>query len=215
MGRLKVQVRLGVRADAANVCALAPDTVILAGGAPSLRSYRSFGIADDGSTIAPALFTARELLARSDSPIVRHAVIIDELGGYEAIGAAELLQEHGAHVTFVTPFSRFAPKLESALVTQPALKRLRRGQFQLLTGAALLRIGEAHCLVGWQEGGASTRIDAQLIATAGPGVPDETLARALHSSGVPVVTIGDARSPGSTLEYAIREGHDAAMRIGG
>lgn len=211
--QFNVDVRLGTRAEAAAIAALSPDVVILACGVSDSVSSLSLevnGHINDSSRIQ----TARQFLDSENPTRVKAAVVVDELGGYEAIGAAERLIESGARVGFVTGFSSFAPRLESALVTQPALHRLRRGNFELLTGARIVEARDNYCTVAWLEGGATRRLESELIVIASPGEPDERLAANLASLHVPILTIGEGRSPGTTLENALREGHDAAMRVG-
>src|SRR3546814_19269691 len=62
-----------------------------------------------------------------------HAVVIDDLGHYEASGAAEYLIRQGASVDFVTRHYALAPLIETAHMTDTALARLQRGESRLHT----------------------------------------------------------------------------------
>jgi hypothetical protein len=116
-------------------------------------------------------------------------------------------------VTFVTGFARFAPRLESALVSRPALQRLRRGKFTLLTNAEVLELGSSSCRVE-SSVGHLTEVPAQLLVIAAPGSPDDRLIAAALNARQRVIMIGEASLPGMTLERAIRDAHDVAMRLG-
>jgi hypothetical protein len=142
----------------------------------------------------------------------RNAVVLDELGTYEAIGAAEWLVEQGVAVTFVTGLRSFAPRLDAALVTRPALERLRRSRFELFSRAALVEVRPDACALAWLDGGASWSVPADLGVTALPGMPADELKSALEALGYPVYVVGDARHP-DTLESAIRDAHLAARQI--
>jgi hypothetical protein len=160
--------------------------------------------------------SAREVLARGLGAGLRHAVVVDELGTYEAIGAAEWLLEQGVAVQFITGHRAFAPRLEAALVSAPALTRLRRHGFELHTRAALLAVGPGTCELGWLEGGHPWSVPADLVVMAAPGLPDDPLVQALQAAlvapGSQVLAVGDARHSG-TLEDAIRAAHTAAMGL--
>jgi hypothetical protein len=157
--------------------------------------------------------SARESLAGNLSDATASAVVLDQLGGYEAIGAAEQLVMRGARVTFVTTFTRFAPKLEAALISQPALKRLRRGAFSLLTAADVVAFDGTCASISIDGVGNEARVDAERLIVASPGLPDEQLRNDL-ARHFRVISVGEASSPGAALENAIREGHDAAMLLG-
>ena len=210
---LDVDIVLGRPAEAAMLAEPPGDVVLIATGAmpdPELpRLARSAG--DDPH--APRLMTARELLGAAAAPAADTAVVFDQSGGYEAIGAAEWLIEQGVAVTFVTGFSRFAPRLESALVSRPALQRLRRGEFALLTNAEVLELGPSSCRVE-STVGRLTELPAELLVIAAPGSPDDRLIAAARNARQRVITIGEARLPGMTLERAIHDAHDVAMRLG-
>lgn len=219
MTRLDVDVRLQARGDAALAAQLGIDAVLVATGSqgtPSLAQRHLPGAPGDGAPSLPVL-TARQLLADGAPAGVREAVVLDELGTYEAVGAAEWLVERGIAVQFVTGLSGLAPRLAAALVPAPALARLRRGPFTLSVRAALLagaspRAG--HCRLGWLDGGEPWDVPAQLLVVAAPGHPDLPLVAALEAAGVPqVAAIGDARATG-TLEEAIRAANAAVLALG-
>ena len=78
--------------------------------------------------------TAAELLSGGYNQTQGSALVFDEVGGYEAIGAAEFLLQQGADVTFVTSLDSFAPQMMAIGVGVPAMQRLQAtGRFRLLT----------------------------------------------------------------------------------
>ncbi|MGJ3558247.1 hypothetical protein ACR6C2_01915 [Streptomyces sp. INA 01156] len=75
--------------------------------------------------------SSRDVLALTTVPAA--AVVVDEIGEYEALGVAELLVEAGAHVTFVTPFAAVGLPAEATGRPSTALGRLRaHGRFTAL-----------------------------------------------------------------------------------
>ncbi len=216
--RLGVEVRLNTRGSVALARALQINTVMVASGSlpPSLLEQRHQPGSSRLISASLPVVSAREVLARGLGAGLRHAVVVDELGTYEAIGAAEWLLEQGVAVQFITGHRAFAPRLEAALVSAPALTRLRRHGFELHTRAALLAVGPGTCELGWLEGGHPWSVPADLVVMAAPGLPDDPLVQALQAAlvapGSQVLAVGDARHSG-TLEEAIRAAHTAAMGL--
>lgn len=220
MARLGVDVRLQTRGDAPLAAQLCIDAVLVATGgqgSASLEQRHQPAMASAGGQ-SPRVVTARQLLAAGAPVGVSQAVVLDELGTYEAIGAAEWLVERGIHVQFVTGHASFAPRLAAALVPAPALARLRRGPFTLSLRAALLDVDAlapaGRCRLRWLDGGEPWEVAAQLVVVAAPGRPDLALVEALQRAGLPrLAAIGDARASG-TLEDAIRAANAAVVALG-
>lgn len=213
LGRLRVDVRLGLRGDVESARALGASRVLVAtGAAPGpLEQRYAPGLPRIATSTMPTL-GARELLASPDGgpASVRRALVLDDLGTYEGIAAAELLVSRGVEVVYVTGDRSFAPRLESALVPGPALERLRRGAFTLHTRACVRHVDRRECTLSWLEGGEPWQEPADLFVAALPGWPADPLVAALRAAGLDAVAIGDARHPG-TLEHAIHAGHAAAL----
>ncbi|HEX6239023.1 MAG TPA: mycofactocin system FadH/OYE family oxidoreductase 2 [Acidimicrobiales bacterium] len=94
-GRLGVEVRYRVEADAATVLAERPDVVVVATGSSPARPWWAPG--DE-----PRLVDVVDVLEGRAVPAGR-VVVVDELGFHQATSVAELLADRGCDVTVVTP----------------------------------------------------------------------------------------------------------------
>ncbi len=124
--RLGVTVLLNQSVDAAFIRRHMPAVVILATGAsPRVDGVqrRRQGMTVPGVDLEHVIST-QTLLRGHHNRIGKSTLVFDDVGAYEAIGAAEFLAEHGAQVTFATSHTSFARRMESALVAQPTLERL-------------------------------------------------------------------------------------------
>lgn len=93
MNRLGVDVRLGALAEASDVLALSPDTVIIAtGGLPLAGRFT-------GQELA---VTTWDILSGQAQP-GKDVLVLDESGGPAALSTAEVLADGGAKVEIVTP----------------------------------------------------------------------------------------------------------------
>jgi NADPH-dependent 2,4-dienoyl-CoA reductase/sulfur reductase-like enzyme len=213
-GRLGVEVELGSRVDRALVVREAPDVVIVATGSRT----RTDGV----QTARPATRVAGLERARVCSPRGLHAgevtpaataLVLDDLGHYEAIGAAEHLLAAGCSVTFASRFERLAPLLDVTLQTEPALARLHAThRFRFLGRQELVRAGGGRALLRSLDGGGDEEVPAELVVLVAGPLPDRALADALAGLGVEVHVVGDARGP-RYLQAAIHEAHHAARGI--
>ena len=212
---LGVDVRLGTYLTSEEIVAMAPDAVILAtGSSPMIDGTQHLS---PGSTVRgfdrPEVVTSEQLMMdRSNRNWGDRAVVFDDVGHYEAVAAAEFLQERGLRVTFVTSLSSFAPKLEVSLSSIPALERLARGQFELITYAKLLAVEEKAVVIKARYGGPERSIDADTVVWVTHNCSNRDLLDELAASSIRTIAVGDARSP-RFLQTAIREGHMAARSI--
>ena len=142
----------------------------------------------------------------------RSAVVLDDIGHYEAVAAAEFLVDRGASVTYVTGCGSFAPKMNGSFRNDVALQHLYRGRFRLLVGHQLTRITPEDCEVRPLQGERSESVQADLVVLVTNKRPARGLYDALRGRVPAVEAIGDAASP-RTLQDAVREGHLAARRI--
>lgn len=212
--KLGVNVELSTYLTAEDVEERAPDAVIIATGSFPMPSgeqhltpgHRASGIDD------PRVVTSHDLLMdRTNRDWGARAVVFDDVGHYEAIAAAEFLVGKGAAVTFATSLSSFAPKLEVSLSAEPALQRLARGNFKLITYAKVMAITPEGVSIGQRFGGADELFEADTIVWVGHNRANRALTEEIRLP-VPVITVGDARSP-RFLQTAIREGHLAARNL--
>lgn len=215
VNRLSVDVRLNTRLDAESALALRPDAVIVATGSrPRLDGWQSARPGEPARGIEQAHVVSTEaLFAGARNQLGTHAFVFDDVGAYEAIGAAEWLLEKGLTVTFATRHNAFAHRLEGALVAEPALQRLRRsGRFTLMTRAHLKAIGEADVEVGYLDGGPSAHVPADTVVFVSLNMPERSIASTLKERGLEVHLVGDANSP-RFLPTAFKEARRAGMAV--
>jgi len=212
--RLGVEVRPSSYMEADDILAKGADLVILAIGADPAASLRQVLfpaepiVVESGSCI----ITSLELFADRASDRGGSAVIIDEVGHYEAIACAEFLLERGLAVTFATRHKLFAPQIEIALRTQSALERLyARGDFALRVGSRLVAVRPGVADIAPNYGKRIEHCKADTVVWVGVRPGQMALANELQAKGAQVVAIGDMVA--RNLQTAIREGHLAARRI--
>jgi 2,4-dienoyl-CoA reductase-like NADH-dependent reductase (Old Yellow Enzyme family)/thioredoxin reductase len=214
MDRRGVTVRLNTWVDGALVREMDPDAIIMATGA----SPRMDGVQNAMPTQViegvdqDHVIPTRQLLQGHHNQIGETAMVFDEVGGYEAIGAAEFLVEQGANVTFVTSLPSFAPRMMPAGIVKPALQRLNaKGTFRLITDAWVERFGEDNAVVHSLTGMPSEEIDAETVVLISGGRPNIDLLDELDD-GVEVHTIGDANIP-LFLPAAFAQANAAARAV--
>ena len=142
LSRLGVEVRTGVRADAAAVLAEQPDALVIATGAAPVDCR------DDGVEVADGAFVIDVVCVQEPDPeterrlaAARNALVVDDGSGFwEACSAAERLAERGLAVQFATPARAMAANLPAESIG-PLLRRLRGYDVQLLP---MHRVSEIH-----------------------------------------------------------------------
>ena len=211
--RLEVDVRLGTPVDAALVTREAPDVVIIATGSkPRMDGFQAARPGDSLPGVdLPHVVNTWQLLG-GDAPPATTAVVLDELGHYEAIGAAEFLRRQGVAVTFVTRHAQMGPLLEGAMTTEPAYQRLIGPGFELMTRSQLVEITPTTALIRSLDSGAERTVDARLVVLVSGNESEHTLADELKATGVKVRMVGDSLSA-RFLQVAIHEGHHAALAV--
>lgn len=214
MTRLGVDVRLNQWVDGTFVKELAPDALILATGASPRMSGIQNGMAAQTieGTEQDHVIPTRQLLTGHHNQIGKTAMVFDEVGGYEAIGAAEFLVEQGAEVTFVTSLPAFAPRMAPAGILKPALERLNaKGTFRLITDAWVEKFTENSARVHSLAGGPSEDIAAETAVLITGGRPNIDLLDELDDD-IEVHTIGDAHIP-NFLPSAFAQGNMAGRAV--
>lgn len=207
MERLGVDVRLAARVSGDDVDALRPEAIVVAVGARQTVAQLPPGAAPGRA------LTAAELLLGGYNRIEGSALVYDEVGGYEAIGAAELLLQQGANVTYVTSLESFAPPMTAIGVGVPAVERLRAtGRFRLLTQATLDSVGSDSAVVASRAGWPNLEVAAETLVLVTDRGPDRTLVDDFTRLDCRTEVVGDAASPG-LLPGAIATAHMAARSI--
>lgn len=213
--RLGVDVRLSTYVQEDEVREIAPDVLILATGSlPPMDGRQMFEpVHVTGGMESRIVVSSHDLLLdRSNRDWGSRAVVFDDAGHYEAVAAAEFLIDKGVAVTFATSHPQFAPGLVNSLSAEPALQRLAKGDFRLITYARLDSVGAASARIGLRYGGPAEDVPADTVVVVGHNVGNRELAEALADWGGKIVVVGDARSP-RYLQTAIREGHLAARGL--
>ncbi|MFC4295891.1 FAD-dependent oxidoreductase [Novosphingobium tardum] len=214
--RLGVEVRLSTYIEADEIVAEGFDAVIVATGAQPRMDGRVISAPGlpiqgvDGRNV----ISTHDLFRSPASYNPARAVVIDDLGHYEGIAAAEQLTSSGAAVACISRHPSFAPLVESALMVEPALERLALAEFEQLARHRAVRIERDAVIaapVYMPAGSGERRIPADLVVVVTANRPDRSLAQSLAGK-VEVTMAGDARSP-RFLQQVIREGHLAGATI--
>jgi 2,4-dienoyl-CoA reductase-like NADH-dependent reductase (Old Yellow Enzyme family) len=214
LARLDVDVRTATPADPALILQLLPDQVIVATGARALRDGIQAarpGLRPSGVDL-PHVCTAAEV-HRGEGAGAQHAVVLDDLGTYEAVGAAEQLAGQGTQVVIVTRFSGPAESLGVTLERDPARQRLERAGVRCLDGFELRAIGRDGVDLVSLAGSRRLHEASDLVVLITGYEPVAGLADELRAAGVPVTVAGDAATPGR-LRDATRSGMRAVLEFG-
>jgi 2,4-dienoyl-CoA reductase-like NADH-dependent reductase (Old Yellow Enzyme family) len=215
LDRLGVEIRFGAYIEAGDVAALAPDILIVAtGSTPRSDGRQMFTPKEyaDGMDRPNVLSSHDLLLAPKDRDFGRRALVFDDPGHYEGIAAAESLLARGVSVTYATGHPSFAPKLAASLSAEPALERLAKGDFRLMTYAKLLGVRDQSAVLAHRYGGPPIEVEADTVIFVSHNAPNRELLDLLGEFKGPVIPVGDVRSP-RYLQVAIREGHMAGRSI--
>jgi 2,4-dienoyl-CoA reductase-like NADH-dependent reductase (Old Yellow Enzyme family) len=216
--RLGVDVRLSTYVEAADVLAMRPDATIVATG--SVPRMDGMQMSNPGEIIAG--MDQRHVVSSWDvlgdpgvAADVQSAVVIDDLGHYEAVAVSEYLVARSIQVHYVSRHISFAPLVEAALMTEPALRRLGARTFHQHLRSRALRIGPESVLVAptyTDVDEAAVRLPAQLVVVVSSNRSVNDLAERLRGACAHVELIGDARSP-RQLQQAMLDGHQAGASV--
>lgn len=215
MERRGVTVLLDTWVNRAFIETHRPDVVILAtGGSPPMDGKQTpVPDVEVGGVKQDHVVSAAQLLTGRHNQVGGTALVLDDVGGYEGIGAAEFLVEKGASVTFVTTKEMFAPKMMVPGVAVPALERLNKdGRFRLVTRAYLKDVGTDDAVVGSLEGWPDMAVSAETVVLVTPSRPNNTLAGEIEALGIPVHVVGDAIEQ-ALLPAAFRTANLAARAL--
>lgn len=210
LGRLGVERRLGSRVDA--TLARGFDAVVVATGSLPRR--------DGGQRLRPAFevdgieraVSPLEVLA-GEVPVPRTALVFDDCGNYEAVGAVETLLGAGAEVTLATSFDTIAPDLFRSFQHGALAERLTAFPgFRAITRAVLVRIEPGRVTLGSLDGGSALEVDAELAVVMTGFEPQVALVEELRASGIEVHPAGDVVAP-LLLPHAIASGRAAGLAV--
>jgi len=216
MRRLGVECHLSSPVGADDIVALEPDIVIVATGADPVVDGRL--IAAPGHVVegidSPGVKTSIELLTQPPPAVGSHALVVDDVGQYEAVSVVEHLLRHDVNVTVATRLPAFGPLVDAAMRMTPALERLNSGPagFTELTRVTLTRVRPGKATVRSLAGAADITVAADLVVLVTYKASRSALAAELTGRVPDVRLVGDALAA-RDLQVAIREGNDAARGI--
>lgn len=209
--RLGVEVRLGTYMDADAVHAENADHVIIATG--SIPRVDGFQIAAPGEPARgadmPHVMSSTDVLTNPNLKAAKTALVVDDVGHYEAIAAAEFLIEKGVAVTWITRFPMFAPQVEMFNRSMPALERLYQGDFTLMVRHHLVEVQSGQCVIRPLQGTKTRHVAADIVVMVQPAEPMRELHDELQGRVAGLSIVGDAATP-RDVQVAIAEGHHAA-----
>jgi 2,4-dienoyl-CoA reductase-like NADH-dependent reductase (Old Yellow Enzyme family)/thioredoxin reductase len=216
--RLGVDVRTSTYMEADDVIAEAPDRVIIAtGSTPRLDGVQASNPTEPATGMElPHVVSSQDLFLDTRRDLGRTAVVIDDLGHYEGIAAAEYLISKGVAVTYITRHIAFTPLVEGAMMTIPALQRLSRGDFTLHTRSRAIAIHPDRVEFGptylSPDSNQFASAPADTVVFVSPNHPNRQLFDELKAGGLDVRVVGDANAP-RFVPTAIREGHLAGAAV--
>jgi len=213
--RLGVLVQLSTFIAAEDVRRLSPDVLIVATGSlPRLdgRQHLAPGHEVRGFNRANVVSSHDLLLDTGGRDWGKSALVFDDCGHYEAVAAAEFLVNNGMHVTFATSLASFAPGLESSFSAEPALQRLAKGSFRLISYARLDSTEQGYSTLSQRFGGPSIQVESDTVVFVSHNRCNRELMDGLQDWSGQLLAAGDVRSP-RYLQTAIREGHMVARGL--
>ncbi|WP_340314577.1 oxidoreductase [Rhizorhabdus argentea] len=214
--KLGVDVRLSTYLDAEEVLNEAPDVVIVATGTNKLEGpIRQVANPTAEVRVAPGanIMDAIDLLDSGRKDLGRSAVVVDDVGHYEAIGCCEELLNRGMDVTYVTRHGSFAPLIEVTMRDAGALKRLYKlGKFSILTQALLVAVEPGRATIRVLQGEQIDVVPADVVVRVDFRQSANALWRELRGRTQNLHLVGDAKSA-RNLHAAIREGHAAGLAV--
>jgi 2,4-dienoyl-CoA reductase-like NADH-dependent reductase (Old Yellow Enzyme family)/NADPH-dependent 2,4-dienoyl-CoA reductase/sulfur reductase-like enzyme len=216
--RLGVEVRLSHYLDEDDVLAFDADAVIVAtGSAPRMDGILGShpGQPIDGMA-KKNVISSTELFQGALRDLGQHAVVIDDVGHYEGLAAAEYLITKGLTVTYVTRLREFAPLVQLALMNEPFLTRMKGKPFRYLIRSRAIAVEGSSVVVGpahLTTNDVDTQdIPADTVVFVSHNRPNRELHDQIATRHPEVRLVGDANSP-RFLEAAMREGHIAGAAV--
>jgi 2,4-dienoyl-CoA reductase-like NADH-dependent reductase (Old Yellow Enzyme family) len=206
--RAGVEVRLGVRADAATVRALNPDAVVCATGVtPRRDGFQTLHPAPLPGLDGVTVHTGWDVL-RGTSTLGHTVLLLDEIGHYESVDVAQRLIDDGRRVIMISRFALVAANLEMRweMAGAPLASRLMQGDFTFHPRTVLHSLAPGRAGIAPHEAPARrTTVEFDDVVLMSGGVPDRALQTGLSACAPVVRVIGDASTP-RRLEVAFVEG---------
>lgn len=201
MGRLKVNLHLGTRADAVKVKQLNPDTVIIATGAQPL-------VPDIPGADRPNVVQAWDVISGKVTPSGKVAVIGGGLVGCET---AELLAEKGCEIVMFEMLEDIATDIGPSLRTVLLERLMNNPKIKIITGAEVKEICENSIVLVKEEGRQAVQgIDTVVLAVG--STPRDEVVEEIRATGIPVHVIGDVKAPRKAID-AIHEAFETAYAL--
>ena len=183
--KLGVDVRTDLDVDVSRVVALAPDTVVVATGAPA-------------ATVAPPTDDSVEVLTPdtlfAEGAASGRVLVHDGIGELDGAIIADYLHAAGTEVSLAT--SRIhVGEGEGVNTLVPMLRNLSELGIPMLERVRPARIQEGQVVLEGLFGGPDRRVDADALVVWAGGDPDTTLADGLTAAGLEPLLIGDVLRP--------------------
>lgn len=216
--RLGVDVRLSTYMDENDVIDTGADAVIVAtGSTPRMDGIQG---SHPGQPIKgldrQGVISSVELFLYPPTDLGKTAVVIDDVGHYEGLAAAEHLISKGLSVTYVTRLRGFAERIQGALMNEPFLQRMAGKPFHYRIRTRAIAIEPGAVIVGpthlTEDDVDTERLDADTVVLITANRPNRDIYTALSERNSDIRVVGDANSP-RFLETAIREGHLAGANV--
>jgi len=141
-----------------------------------------------------------------------HALVIDDVGHYEGLAAAEHLAKSGVKVTMVTRLPTLAQDVRSALMVDPALTRLNEMDFSYHVGTRVLKTDGQSAELQAVTGGKVWSVNADLVVFISLNRPRIDLLEWINEQSIAHTLIGDANAP-RFLVAAVAEGNAAGRSV--
>ena len=215
--RLGVDVRLSTYMDADDVLAFGAEAVVMAtGSTPRMDGVQG---SHPGQPIVGIgqrhVISSTDLFLAPPSDLGRTAVVIDDVGHYEGLAAAEHLIVKGLAVTYVTRLRDFAPAVQMALMNEPFLTRMQGKPFRYRIRTRAIAVEGRNVIVGpthlTDDAADTEMLPADTVVFVSHNRPNRDVYNEL-AGRQSAVLVGDVNSP-RFLESAIREGHIAGAEV--
>jgi hypothetical protein len=210
-----VDVKLSTFMDADAVRREGADVVIVATGSqPRMDGVQAMTPWEPAEGVnLPHVRSSVDLLYAQRPSDIKTALVLDDVGHYEAIAVTDYLIAAGIAVTFVTRHTHMTPAVEYFDRTTPAMERFNAAGVRVLTNMCLTKITPIACEIRPIRGSKSETVPAELVVIVTPNAAQSELYDELRYELSDIRLIGDASHPRDALA-AIKEGRRTAMQLG-